>query len=140
MPAAIYGEVNYTHGLTNAEIDRYKKRLKFLAEKAKDEGTLEACPASVMDTCKISTPIGRGIYESFSDDELKGILIEFHLTHGRCPAQKEIYFIYRHYIRLRFGNWPWALQAAGLKEKKRNAVRKRNGRYRNAKEKTNKKS
>ena len=126
--------------MTNAEITRYKNWLRLLAEKAKADGTLEECSASVMDTCKISSPVGRSIYESFSDDELKEILIKFHTNNGRCPAQKEIYLIYKHYIRLRFGNWPRALQAVGLREKKHETVRKRSGRYRNAKEKAVKKS
>ena len=140
MPAAIFGEVNYTHDLTAAELDRYKNWLKLLAEKATTESTLEECSDAIMSICKASSPVGKGIYESFSDDELKEILVEFHANNDRCPAQKEIYFIYRYYIRLRFGNWPWALQAAELKEKKRKSARKRNGRYRNAKEKFAKKS
>ena len=124
--------------LTNAELAWYKNWLRVLAEKAKEEGTLEDCSAAVMDTCKISSPIGKCIYESFSDDELKAVLLAFHRDNGRCPAQKEIYCIYKHYIRLRFGNWPWALQASGLKEKKNKDTKKRHVRYRNAKKKTKK--
>ena len=88
-----------------------------------------------MDLYKPVSPIGACIYESFSDDELKEILTEFFASSGRCPAQKEIYLIYRQYIRARFGNWPWALQAAGLKERKPASTGNRSGRHRNAREK-----
>ena len=124
-----------TRNLTSNELDRYKNQLKGLAEKAKEDGTLEEYSASIMDIYMLASPVGKRIYESFSDDELKEILIGFYADNGRSPAQKEIFFVYKHYIRVRFGNWPWALQAAGLKEKKQSVARKRRGRHRSAREK-----
>ena len=124
-----------TRNLTSDELDRYKKQLKGLAEKAKEDGTLEEYSAPLMEIYMLTSPVGKCIYESFSDDELKEILIGFYADNGRSPAQKEIFFVYKHYIRSRFGNWPWALQAAELKEKKQPVARKRRGRYRNAREK-----
>lgn len=65
---------------------------------------------------------GRRLYNSFTDDELLDILRGAAVELGRPPTQKEVFCVYRSYIRRRFVNWPTALRAAGLKApKKRNA-------------------
>ena len=120
--------------LTGAELEQYKKQLKQLAEKAATDKTLEDFSSPELEPFKLASPVGRCLYESFSEEELKGILIEFHSANNRNPTQKDIFIIYKQYIRARFGNWPWALQAAGLKEKKKKPPAKRMGRYRNARE------
>lgn len=58
------------------------------------------------------------LYKSFSDEELLDILRNAAVDLGRAPYQKEIFCVYRIYIRRRFTNWPRALRAAGLKEPK----------------------
>ena len=64
---------------------------------------------------------GQRLYNSFTDDELLDILRSSASELGRPPTQKDIFCVYRSYIRRRFGNWPTALRAAGLKApKKRN--------------------
>lgn len=62
----------------------------------------------------ISSPRGHMIYESFTDEEL--------LHYIRCeaerldhaPAQKEMFWVMRDYIKRRFKRWPYAMKAAGL--------------------------
>lgn len=62
---------------------------------------------------------GRRLYNSFTDDELLDILRSSASELGRPPTQKEVFCVYRSYIRRRFVNWPTALRAAGLKAPKK---------------------
>lgn len=61
---------------------------------------------------------GKLLYQSFSDEELLDIIRQETAVLGRIPAQREVFCVYREYIRRRFGNWIKALRAAGLKEEK----------------------
>jgi len=63
-------------------------------------------------------PDGKMLYLSFSDEELLDIIRSEALVLGRIPAQREVFCVYRDYIRRRFGNWIKALRAAGLREPK----------------------
>lgn len=58
------------------------------------------------------------LYMSFTDQELLNILRSKAAELGRNPNQKEIFCVYRTYIRRRFQNWPKAMAAAGLKHPK----------------------
>lgn len=62
----------------------------------------------------ISRGKGKIIYNSYSDEELCQIIRTKAMKLGYVPAQKEFYWLYRVYIKKRFGNWPKALKAAGL--------------------------
>lgn len=61
---------------------------------------------------------GRRLYDSFTDEVLLDILRQAAAELERAPSQKEIFCVYRSYIRRRFTNWPTALRAAGLKPPK----------------------
>lgn len=56
---------------------------------------------------------------SFSDEELSSILRETAGRLGRNPSKKEVFCVYRVFLIERFGNWPKALAAAGLKRPRR---------------------
>lgn len=60
----------------------------------------------------------RPVYQSFSDAELLDILREKAAELGRNPGQKDLFCVYRMYIRRRFTNWPRAMTAAGLRPPK----------------------
>jgi len=62
---------------------------------------------------------GRGLYESFSDEELLDVLRLAADELGHNPSQKEVFYVYCAFIRKRFQNWPAALRKAGLKKPKR---------------------
>ncbi len=62
---------------------------------------------------------GAALYASFTDEELLGMLRTAAAELGHVPSQKEIFCVYRAYIRRRFRNWPGALRAAGLKAPRR---------------------
>jgi len=59
-------------------------------------------------------PLGRQVYESYSDEELIAVLKAAYERLGRAPVQSDIFCFYRTYIKHRFGTWTAALKAAGL--------------------------
>lgn len=61
---------------------------------------------------------GKRLYSSFSDDELLELLRQAAARMKHPPTQRDIFCVYRSYIRRRFTNWPTALRAAGLKPPK----------------------
>lgn len=66
---------------------------------------------------------------AFSNEELLSILREAADRLGRNPSKKEVFCVYRVFLIERFGNWPRALIAAGLKaprKERRSANRHRN--------------
>lgn len=67
------------------------------------------------------------LYRSFTDRELTAVLTEAANRLGHVPSKKEVFCVYRVFLIQRFGNWPKALIAAGLKLPKadRKAIRKR---------------
>ena len=62
-------------------------------------------------------------------EELLAVLRETAARLGRNPSKKEVFCVYRVFLIQRFGNWPRALTAAGLKrprEQRRADNRRRN--------------
>ena len=62
----------------------------------------------------LETTCGRKFYEQIEDDILLQILKEKAEKLGHSPSQKEVFWVWRDYIKERFQKWPYALQAAGL--------------------------
>lgn len=62
----------------------------------------------------INTPQGKALCAAFSDDDLLELLRETAKALGHSPAQSEVHWLLREYLRNRFRNWPGALRAAGL--------------------------
>lgn len=70
----------------------------------------------------------RELYAAFSNEELLSILRETAERLGHNPSKKEVFCVYRVFLIERFGNWPKALVAAGLKrprKERREANRRR---------------
>lgn len=61
-----------------------------------------------------NTPQGKALCAAFSDDALLELLRETAKDLGHSPAQGEVHWLLREYLRSRFHNWPGALRAAGL--------------------------
>ncbi|WP_312091979.1 homing endonuclease associated repeat-containing protein [Aminipila sp.] len=80
-----------------------------------DEGVQNA--SQIFQFSKVESGKGKIVYSSFSDEDLCKLLQNKAKQLGYVPAQKEIYWLYRIYIKKRFGNWPKALMAAGLSKK-----------------------
>lgn len=103
---------------TEKEVRKYKIILKNIAQKAVASENPEygkgVKNSQLFNRYATSSPIGQAVYRSFSDGELFELLRESAKRLGHSPAQKEIFWIYRSYIRKRFEKWPYALQKAGL--------------------------
>lgn len=102
------------------ELCALREQLRLDAERAKTEPQ-EDLRTDWLDPVRWSKYMGetgRTLYETFDDEELLDILRREAETLGRAPAQKEIFCVYRDYIRRRYGNWVKALRAAGLREPK----------------------
>ena len=63
----------------------------------------------------LSSGLGMAIYSSYSDRDLLAVLRDTASRIGRAPTQDEIFFLYRTYLKARFGTWPAALRAAGMR-------------------------
>ena len=97
------------HMLTEGELRRRRRELHALAGKAEVEPQGKERIRYGLDG-----PQGRQLYESCSDQELLELLRERAGALGRSPAQNEVHWTCRTYLRARFKNWPNALRAAGL--------------------------
>lgn len=64
--------------------------------------------------CALDTKRGQAFYNSLEDQALLDILREKAEELGHSPAQAEMFWVWRSYIKKRYGKWPYALQKAGL--------------------------
>lgn len=88
---------------------------KILLYRAADEGnTEEPEDATLRRRYSPASKEGRPLYEHFTDGELLDILRRRAEILGHAPAQKEMFWVFRTYIKQRFGKWPYALKAADL--------------------------
>lgn len=62
----------------------------------------------------LETPEGLRFYRSLDHEFLLDILRRRAEELGHSPAQAEVFWVWRCYIRKRFDKWPYALKAAGL--------------------------
>lgn len=97
--------------LTPQEVCYYQQVVESLAK----EGISEAYLRQEYRDYAPDKPLGRAICESYSIQELAAILTERAKELGRTPTQQDIFPLYRAYLKRRFGTWPAALRAAGLR-------------------------
>lgn len=62
----------------------------------------------------LNTWKGLSFYEQLSDEILISVIKKKSEELGYSPGQKEIFWVWRSYIKQRFQKWPYALVAAGL--------------------------
>lgn len=112
--------------ISKSEVMQQREQLQRDAEKAKTAFCPELTQGWVepQKWSRYTGPAGETLYLSFSDEELLNIIRREAVALGRTPAQREVFCVYREFIRRRFGNWVKALCAAGLREPK--TTRKRN--------------
>ena len=97
------------------DIEQRKVWLKMLAAACEDTaGEGRDAPLLHRERLGMQSPEGKLLYESFTDQELLDVLRERAGELGHSPAQKEVFWAYRAYIKKRFEKWPYALKAAGL--------------------------
>lgn len=97
--------------LTPEEMRHYQQVVKELAE----EGVPQERLRQEYREYAPDKPLGRAICESYPLETLTDILSERAEELGRAPVQWEIFPLYRAYLKRRFGTWPAALRAAGLR-------------------------
>lgn len=80
-----------------------------------DHGTIAPeSDAEIHQMYSLSSPAGLAFYNELTDEMLLKVLRECAKTLGTSPSQREIYWVWRDYIKQRFKKWPNALKAAGL--------------------------
>lgn len=62
----------------------------------------------------LSSSTGKQLYKSLTDKQLLHVITDIANEIGHSPSQKEVFWVWREYIKLRFKKWPYALTAAGL--------------------------
>lgn len=104
--------------MTKDQINKYKAQLSVLNKKVIEKNLQEAGymnpDSKIWKLYARSTASGRYIYEAFTSEELLEILRLTAKQLGHSPAQKEVLWVVREYVRQRFGKWPYALTQAGL--------------------------
>lgn len=90
-------------------------RLLKISEKCQEvnEGKEEK-NSEVYQTYSLDTENGKKFYMRITDEELLNRLKKESKKLNHSPSQKEIFWVWREYIKKRFGKWPYALKAAGL--------------------------
>lgn len=81
----------------------------------KDKDQPEDISASYhWDNYALTTKKGRQFYSLLSDELLLSVLRLHAKTTGYSPSQRDLFWVWKVYIKNRFKNWPSALQKAGL--------------------------
>lgn len=102
--------------LTPQEAEQYRNMIQKWARQAPQEHTDSGEPGKSYPSFTLSSGLGRAVYASYSDEELLDILRDTALQIGRAPTQKDVFSLYRIYLKARFGTWPAALKAAGMRQ------------------------
>ena len=98
--------------LTPKELSGYRQWLAELdAESREDGGCCGDCPEDLWDIFDPQGAAGRQICSSFTQEELFEIILASEQRNG-TPKLNDIYYVYRHYIKQRFGGWVKALPLA----------------------------
>lgn len=103
--------------ITKSELFNYRRQLEMAAEEAAAAGDPEwnnIPDSEFAKTFSTGEAVGKAVYKSYGDEELLQMLRRYAHQLGHAPAQKEVYWIFRNYLRLRFQKWPYALKKAGL--------------------------
>lgn len=101
--------------LTDQEVARYRRLIDILAHRPDALAAEEELRAQHQ-FLGLSSGIGKAVYASYSDEELLAALQRTAEGLGRAPAQHEVFFLYRVYLKTRFRTWPAALRAAGMRQ------------------------
>lgn len=84
-----------------------------IENKNPDEGK-DDDKSEIYQSYSLNTWKGISFYEQLSDEILLGVIKKKSEELGYSPGQKEIFWVWRSYIKQRFRKWPYALVAAGL--------------------------
>lgn len=103
--------------LTPEEAAQYRKRIAEIAKQAAQNPQDEEVQLREQyQRFTLSHGLGRAVYASYSDEELMQILCWTADELGHVPAQHDVFFLYRIYLKARFRTWPAALRAVGMRQ------------------------
>lgn len=101
--------------MSSNELEKLYIKLSMISETYENK---DACKdnkgSDIYKLFSLSTVSGRHFYESLSNEQLLKKLIQLSEQLGYSPAQKEVFWVWRLYIKKRFQKWTYALEAAGL--------------------------
>lgn len=104
--------------LSQRQLKEYKQWIAELAEEARQPGgDPDVCDHEVWNYFNPRGRIGAQIYQSFSNEELIATLFPTMDHPGHKPRFEEVYIIYRHYLKLRFGGLEVAKRKARTRYK-----------------------
>lgn len=100
--------------LTKEALDTYRKQLAELDRARRQAGIPPSRPleTALWRQFDPKSQVGFQIYESYSDAQLLGFMLETMDHPGHSPLWDEIFYVYQVYIRRRFGNSQRATQRA----------------------------
>lgn len=92
----------------------YEELLRISKESKNKEDGKNDVESDIYKKFSLSSISGKRFYKNLSDEQLIHVIIDISKEIGHSPSQKETYWVWREYIKLRFKKWPYALVAAGL--------------------------
>lgn len=101
--------------LTPQEAEQYRNMIQKWARQVPPEDTDNGEKSMPYASLTLSSGLGRAVYASYSDEDLLAVLHNVASRLGRAPTQNEVFSLYRIYLKARFGTWPAALKAAGMR-------------------------
>ena len=105
----------YTSKLSSLKLSQlYDKLVQAAKACSNKEHGKEDEESEIKKIFSLSSPVGKQLYRSLSDEQLLYFITDIAKEIGHSPAQKEVFWVLREYIKLRFKKWPYALTAAGL--------------------------
>lgn len=104
----------YTLKLSSLQLSQLYTELVQIAKANNKELGKEDEESDIKKTFSLSFPKGKQLYRSLSDEQLLHFITDIAKEIGHSPSQKEVFWVIREYIKLRFKKWPYALTAAGL--------------------------
>lgn len=101
--------------LDEKDILRFKELLINNVSKNKDKNfQKDNHNSAIWKNYAASNARGHIVCESFTDEELLDYIRAEAKQLDHAPAQKELFWVMRDYIKRRFKRWPYAMKAAGL--------------------------
>lgn len=101
--------------LDEKDILRLKELLIYnVAENADKNFQKDNHNSTIWKNYATSNARGHSVFESFTDEELLDYIRAEAKRLNHAPAQKELFWVMRDYIKRRFKRWPYAMKAAGL--------------------------
>lgn len=105
--------------LTEEEIKQLKQQffaltLRTLGDPEKVRREYYGKDAAARTRFSLYSRTGEQLYRAMQDEELLRLLRKAAEKLGHSPSQKEVLWVFREYIKLRFEKWPYALAKAGL--------------------------